>query len=192
MSSPCILALDPGHKAGYAVDDETAANGCRTGVAHLPRHYPDTGKELSFLERWLAEAIEQFMPGVIVWEAPIIFGGRKGSTIATSASTIEFAFSFQAICELVGARYQIQCWKVNVGTARLHFVGHGRCDKGTVYSRALALGYGVQSHDEADAVAIWDFVKHKYRSGALVAGPLFADPLRSMRRPAAFEDDPSY
>ena len=28
-ASPCILALDPGHKLGYAVDDPAAPNRCR-------------------------------------------------------------------------------------------------------------------------------------------------------------------
>ena len=182
--TPCILALDPGHRLGYAVDDPAAKNGCRTGVCLVPSHYPDTGKDLRFAEAWLITMVEQFGAQVLIWEAPVVFGGGRGSTMKTNAASIEFAYALGGVFDLVGTKLQLACWKANMGTVRLHFTQHGHADKGRVYQRALAVGYDVATFDAADAVAIWDFAKHKYRAEGLVAGPLFADPLRSMRRQA--------
>ena len=184
-ASPCILALDPGHKLGYAVDDPAAPNRCRNGVCQLPRTYPETGRELRFAETWLISMIEQFAVRVLIWEAPIPFGGKKGSTTITNQHAIEFALALGGVFDLVGAKLElVACWKANMGTVRHHFTGNGRADKGMVHARALAVGYDVASYDASDAVAIWDFAKHKYKAEGLVAGPLFADPLRSMRRQA--------
>ncbi len=135
--------------------------------------------------------VEQYGVTVLAWEAPIIFGGKKGSTMKTSADAIEFAFGIGAIAELVGTRLGLICWKAPLGTVRRHFTGSGRADKGQVYARCLALGYPVTSYDAADATAIWDFIGHMYRRRDLVAGPLFTPPdkVRSMRRAAPEIDE---
>ena len=180
-----ILALDPGHKLGYCVDGEKPGVP-RTGVCELPRHGQDRGKTYCYFETWLRMTIEQYGVTVLAWEAAIIFGGKKGSTMKTNADTIEFAFAIGAIAELVGTRLGLICWKAPLGTVRRHFTGSGRADKGQVYARCLALGYPVESYDAADATAIWDFIGHMYRRRDLVAGPLFTPPgkVRSMRRSA--------
>ncbi len=185
MIAPRILALDPGHALGYCVSGDHPGSP-RSGVCQLPRNYPDYGKTWCYLETWLQMTVEQHGVTVLAWEAPLIFGGKKGSNKPTNSHAIEFAFGVGSVCELVGARLGLICWKVPMGTARLHFTGNGRADKGQVYARALALGYPVTSTDAADATAIWDFTSHMYRAGGLVAGPLFADPekVRSLRRPA--------
>ena len=193
MPAPvCILALDPGHKLGYAVDGEKP-NDPRTGVCELPRNYPDYGKTWCFLETWLRMTIEQFKVTVLAWEAPLLFGGEKGSNIPTNAQAIEFAYGVGIICELVGARLGITCWKAHMRTVRHHFTGRGNADKGQVFARCLALGYQVTSHDAADACAIWDFAGHIYKRSNMVAGPLFVDQkqqkVRTMRRQAPDLDE---
>jgi hypothetical protein len=192
VTGPSILALDPGHRLGYAVDDLQAPNSCKTGVCVIPSHYPDIGKELRFAEVWLTHTIEQYGVEVLIWEAAIPFGGKRGSTVRTNSAAIQFAASLAGVFDLVGTRLGLKCWQANLGTVRLHFTGNGKADsagKGRVYQRALALGYDPESLDASDAVAIWDFCKHRYRADGLVAGPLFADPLRSMRRPAPEMED---
>jgi Holliday junction resolvasome RuvABC endonuclease subunit len=181
----CILALDPGHKLGYCVDGENP-RAPRSGVCELPRNFPDYGKTWCYLETWLGMMIEQYRVTVLSWEAPIIFGGKRGSTRPTNSQAIEFAIGIGTVCELVGARRGLVCWKAPMGTVRLHFTGNGHADKGQVYARCLAVGYPVASYDAADATAIWDFTGHVYRRGGLVPGPLFADPerVRSIRRQA--------
>lgn len=187
MNPVCILALDPGHKLGYCVNGQTPGDPI-TGVCALPRSYPDNGKAWSYLATWLEMMVNQYGVSVLAWEAPLVFGGKKGSSTPTNESTIEFAYGFGAICEFVGERLGLVYWRANMGTVRLHFTGSGKADpaKGRVYSACLARGYRVTSHDAADAAAIWDFMAHKYRQSNLVAGPLFADPskVRSIRRPA--------
>jgi Holliday junction resolvasome RuvABC endonuclease subunit len=187
MTAPVILALDPGHKTGYAVDDPDAANGCRTGILEMPREYPKTGLELCFLERWLLEMIEQFEVTVLAWEAPLVFSKPESAT--TTSETMEFAFYFGAVCDLVGTRNGIATWKVHAVTARHHFTGSGRAKKDHVYQRAKLNGYQVKSFDASDAVAIWDFIAHKYGHRNLPAGPLFGKSTRSMRRSAPELDD---
>jgi hypothetical protein len=187
MTPVCILALDPGRKLGYCVNGQTPGDPI-TGVCALPRTYPDNGKAWSFLTTWLEMMVGQYGVTVLAWEAPLVFGGPKGSSRPTNADAIEFAYAFGGICEFVGERLGLICWKAPMGTVRLHFTGNGAPDpnKGRVYSACLARGYRVTSYDAADACAIWDFMSHKYRASGLVAGPLFADPskVRSIRRPA--------
>ncbi len=187
MTPVCILALDPGHKLGYCVDGERPSDPI-TGVCQLPRSYPDNGKAWSYLVTWLEMMVEQYGVTVLAFEAPLVFGGKRGSNRKTNADAIEFAYAFGGICELVAARRGLACWKAPMGTVRLHFTGSGKADpaKGRVYQRCLALGYRVTSYDAADAAAIWDFAGHIYRRSNLVAGPLFADPskVRTIRRPA--------
>jgi Holliday junction resolvasome RuvABC endonuclease subunit len=185
MNQQRILALDPGHALGYAVDGSEPGE-LVTGVCDLPRGGQDRGKTYSYFATWLEMTVNQYGVTVLAWEAPIIFGGKKGSTMKTNAATIEFAFGLAAIAEMVGHRLGLICWKAPLGTVRLHFTGNGKADKGQVYARCLALGYDVTSLDAADAAAIWDFIGHMYRRRDLVAGPLFTPPgkARSMRRAA--------
>jgi hypothetical protein len=191
----CILTLDPGHKLGYCVDGDEPGQP-KAGVCELPRNYPDYGKTWCFLETWLRMTVEKHRVTVLAWEAPLLFGGPKGSTTPTNATAIEFAFGVGIVCELVGTRLGLTCWKVNMGTVRLHFTGSGKSDpaKGRVFARCLALGYDVTSYDAADAAAIWDFMCHKYQRPKLAAGPLFTDPkkVRSIRGPAQSLDEEFY
>ena len=185
MNEVRILALDPGHKLGYCVDGNEPDE-LKTGVCELPRGGLDRGIPYSFFETWLGMTIDQYEITVLGWEAPIIFGGKKGSTTKTNADTIEFAFGLCAIAELVAYRRKLICWKCNIGTVRLHFTGNGRARKDHVFQRCLKMGLDVASFDAADAAAIHDFLAHMYKRPRLPAGPLFTPPsrVRSMRRRA--------
>jgi hypothetical protein len=189
MTEVRILALDPGHKLGYCVDDAESPDKIRTGVCELPRHGPDRGKTWCYLESWLLEMITQFRVTVLATEAPVPFGGRKGSTMATSADAINFPIGLAAVVELVGTRAGCICWAAPIATVRRHFTGSGKAGpeaKGRVYQRCRLLGLPVESLDAADATAIHDFCAHIYRRADLIPGPLFVAPgrSRSMRRPA--------
>ena len=62
--------------------------------------------------------IEQFAVRVLIWEAPIPFGGKKGSTTITNQHAIEFALALGGVFDLVGAKLElVACWKANMGGA---------------------------------------------------------------------------
>jgi len=167
-----ILALDPGHALGYAVDDPEAPNGVRTGIAHLPEG--DTGPAYVFLADWLALMIEHYDVGVIAWELQLHFAspGMGGNT---NLESIGFLHGVCAVAELVAAQRRLECWRVPSSTARLHFTGSGKGKgaKRRVLERARELGYEVKGFDAADALAIWDVVAHEIRHPGVIAGPLF-------------------
>jgi Holliday junction resolvasome RuvABC endonuclease subunit len=177
-----ILALDPGHKLGWAVDGE-APGSLITGTEILPGKAPDNGKTFLHFEDWLFDMIDVHKPNVLAWEAPIIFGGAKGSTTPTNHFAIHFAIGIASIAELAGERTGLDCWQAPLMTVRHHFCGDGKAKKDAVYDKCLEMGWPVKGLDAADATAIWDLCAHVYRRDKLIPGPLFAKRV-SLSRPA--------
>ncbi len=189
-----ILALDPGHKLGWAVDGRRPGE-LITGVEILPGQAPDHGVAYCHFQDWLAEMIDIHRVQVLAWEAPVAFGGFKqswgGRKLVTNQAAVEFLYGLGAVAELVGTVAGLLCWKAVTATVRRHFVGNGRAEKMDVFIRCRALGWPVETLDAADAAAIWDLAAHIYRRADVVAGPLFTAPAkrRGIRR-AAPELDP--
>lgn len=169
-----VLALDIATTVGFAVDGPEEWKPL-TGAVRFAASGDDYGRAYAGLDQWLFEFIGLHRPDVLAFEAPLIVGGRTGTTRRTNAHTVRLLFGLAAVAEMVGSRAGLPVYECHIQTVRRHFVGNGRAQKPEVMARCRALGWEVATNDAADAAAIWDFVKSRFQPSAAHRGtPMFA------------------
>lgn len=152
-----ILAMDIATHTGIAVGDSRGSP--RAWSVDLGN--PPDDRRFSNVLRLTHDLIEQHAPDLIVVEAPV--GGPKASAylIGLVACVRGCAFNRNVRCEVA-----------HLGTVRKHFLGKSlsvkhyphlkaaaakKAIKGEVMQRCRLLGWPVDSDDEADALAIFDW-----------------------------------
>ena len=167
-----LLALDLATKTGFAVGNPDAYQ-CVTpleaAAGSVPKPYsgvftiapPRTsiGEFMARYRDWLDDMITLHGVDKLVFEAPIITSGR------TSIDTARKLLGVAAVTEELAYRRGIP-WvrEGNNATIRKHFIGKGRGDrkdlKRLVLEQCRARGWEVDSEDEGDALALFDFGVH--------------------------------
>jgi crossover junction endodeoxyribonuclease RuvC len=167
-----ILALDLATITGYALGDH---EGIKLSGA---RRMPDTGADLyrfgSAFRHWLTTGLERHRPDRVAFEQPIL---SKETQLVTCRKLYGLAYHTELIC----GDLAIPCGEVNMSDWRKHFLGKGyprkRKDvKAAVMARCRDRGFKFSTDDEAEAIAILDYVLScENPNFALGATPLFQD-----------------
>lgn len=165
-----ILALDLATVTGWAYADPAAiAAWARTvieanGTARQPGllsgeesfKSPSRGAMLARHYGWLCDMITVYAPRLIVAEAPLP-GGQA------DLNNARVAFGLAAQTESVSARHRIGCRDAQISTVRKHFTGKGRYSstsaaKAATIDACRLRGWAVRGNNEADALAVLDWV----------------------------------
>lgn len=149
----------------------------RTTTINLGRVNQDA-KKFAKVGSMVSVLLTKYKPDLVVFEAPI--GGPKTSHFLVGAAAV-----FTGRVEEMGFR----CEQVHSSTARKHFMGRAlqvkdfpgknvdqrkKALKQVIIDRCYLLGWKVQTDDEADACAIWDYACATYgRAQSIPAGGLF-------------------
>ncbi|MGD9884601.1 MAG: hypothetical protein AB7E70_21660 [Hyphomicrobiaceae bacterium] len=170
MTSGGILALDLATTVGWA----SAAPGYRAVLPISARHGvqewaanlalmrsgshriapPGAGLPEFFhaFDLWLADMITVHQPDLLIFEAPIIAGGK------TSVETARKLMGLAVLTELTGYRRSIpKVREENVITVKKHWTGHGRADKRMMIDAARQRGFEPADDNAADALALADY-----------------------------------
>lgn len=97
-----------------------------------------------------------------------MIGGPGGSTRPTNHDTVRLLYGLAAECERIAHRNGLDCIEVGIQSAKKHFCGTARADKGDVMFRARQLGWPVKNEHEGDAAACWFAVKASICKGWVV------------------------
>jgi hypothetical protein len=159
-----LLSLDLGTTTGIALGSSSGTPRCWS-VA-FGSEDAEHGQLFHGLQSWLREALKDWRPVGVVYEATLPFAAFR--KLGTSEAAVLVAHGMRAIveatCTAAGVRYAA----LPVISIRKHFIGMAsagsrEATKLAVVRRARALGYiGVRSHDDdaADAAACWDLAAH--------------------------------
>ncbi|MBK8909261.1 MAG: hypothetical protein IPM60_15690 [Rhodospirillales bacterium] len=144
-SAPTILALDLGHKAGWALG--STDGGITSGTEEF-RHDRWQGGGIKFLKfkRWLTE-MKGWSGGLdlIVFEEV-----RRHLGVDAAHAMGGWLAILTAWCEHHGVPYE----GVPVGTIKRFIAGKGNADKDAVIAAVRALGFDPEDDNEADALAL--------------------------------------
>lgn len=172
-----VLALDIASCTGWAADRPSRSESDKPvcGSFRVRAEGDDLGAAFVEFEENLEGLIGLHEPNVLAFEAPLVFGGRGGSTVQTNHQTVRILFGLAALAELVGTRAGLAVYELHIQAVRKHFVGNGRAQKSDVLARCRLLGWNPPGLDAADACACWDFARHSLRvPGAGSSAPLLA------------------
>lgn len=152
-----ILALDLATTTGWCVGQ---AGGKPTYGSHrIAPQGAGSGEVFGQFLKWLHDMVAVHSPRVIVYEAPLAPSLLRGKTNADTARRL---FGLPAITEAIAYRMGVPViLEASVQDVRGHFIGTrnmpGDEAKRAVIARCRQLGYDPQTHDAADALALWDY-----------------------------------
>lgn len=157
---PALLAFDNGCEAGvsWVGRDETKPWAMTLKIRGAGDDY---GTPMAAFERAVLDLIALHQPDAICYEAPLVIGGKGGTTRPTNIHTIRLAFGFATVIELCCARRAIPCYEGHIQSVRAHFVGTGRAGKDDVEAECRRRGWSPRTPDEADAMALLDYARHR-------------------------------
>ncbi|MFT0547850.1 hypothetical protein ACMHYO_16165 [Allopusillimonas ginsengisoli] len=153
----CMLALDLGTKAGYAIRrrDGTIIHGTQ---AFTPRASWSPGQRWQRYRSWLVELIVANQVHAIAYE-------DVKRHVGTDAAHVYGAF--RAILEMVADAHNLQLHAVGVGTIKKSWTGWGDASKQAMLAEARRRGFRPDSDNAADALAILDWAV-SMESGGMV------------------------
>lgn len=168
-----ILGADLSTKTGVAYDEGGAVR--LEGFRSATSSENDFGDLFLSFDVWWRALLSRVAPAVVAFESPMRVIGHGKSTMKTSQTTIRILFGLATIAELRAHERGIEVYEVNISTVKRQFAGDGRADKKAMIARARLLGYDPRDDNQADAVAVWQYVKCvKEPSWAPRSTPLFA------------------
>lgn len=143
-SGRCILALDLGTTAGWAIRDKGST--FSGSVSFRPSRYEGGGIRYLRFNHFLDELAARSS------KFAAVFFEEVRSHAGTDASHIYGGFlaTLTAWCEQHSIPYQ----GVPVGTIKRHVTGKGNADKAAVIAAVRARGFAPADDNEADALAI--------------------------------------
>lgn len=154
-----VLALDLSTHTGAAYD----AHGGRRPLCstwHAPLAAPkDFGTRWIAFMRWLDETVIIVEPDILAFEAPLVPHGDRASDMKSGVDITRFLMGMATIAETVAAMHAIETVEENVATVKKYFTGSGRAKKPDMMARARSLNWACANHNEADAAALWAYVK---------------------------------
>lgn len=166
-----LLAFDLATVTGVAVGD-ARASGPNCFTENLGSAGESHGARFAQAARMTKRLIQTHKPDHIAIEQPIA-SGAKGS-----ASRVAMAMGLRAAVFLTAHMMHVPVSEHSVLTVRSHFIGHGRLPrkqaKEAVIRRCCRLGWPVGNDNEADAAAVWEYVRAHHRIASVAPmGGLF-------------------
>lgn len=164
-----FMCLDLATRLGWAY--RSAGGAVLHGIYALPSQ-TDVGHFLHRYDLWLSEMLDGMQPSAIWFEAPYVDAN-------THQETALKLLGLASHTRLVAFRRRINATPVNNSSVRKHFLGSKRGDRKTLkrltIEACIAHGWNPKSDDDADALAIMDWVVHTRKlPGA--ATPMFRVP----------------
>ena len=151
---------------GSVVHDSHRCPGAREG---------DYGPLFLSFDVWWCRTLAAAQPARVAFESPMRVVGFGKSTRPTNQGTLRVVMGLAAIAELRCAERGIPCFEVNISTVKKHFTGSGKAEKADMMKMCRTLGWPVEDNDQADAAALWSYVKSvNDPAWAPRATPLFA------------------
>jgi Holliday junction resolvasome RuvABC endonuclease subunit len=152
-----ILALDLGIQTGWCIKHTNGnvysgsvflGNEVKSRTKNDPK-----GKKLLTFQQFLYEIHEKYLIDIIYYEH-VVNHNTSNSTYVAHAYGGYLAI-LTAWCE----QEQIPYTGVNPGTIKKHLTGNGKAKKEIIIDAVKALGYYPHDHNQADAIAIMEYVK---------------------------------
>lgn len=143
-----MLSLDLGTQTGWAVGghDGIMSSGTKS---HKPSRFEGGGMRYLKFTRWLDELHSTYTLGAVYFEAV-----RRHLGVDVAHVYGGFLATLSSWCENSSIPYS----GVAVGTIKKHITGKGNASKQAVIKAVEAKGYRPQDDNEADAIALLDYV----------------------------------
>lgn len=111
---------------------------------------PTTGETGAAMSQWLSDMLALQQPRLVVFEAPLL---HRDGIAGSQAPRILFGLCMivEAVCHL----HEVPCREAHLQQVRKAAVGSGLAKKDDVMAWAKAQGWSPQTHDVADACAVW-------------------------------------
>lgn len=174
-----VLAFDTATTTGWAVGDLRGER--RWGSFTLPRTGANIGLFLIFAERRIEELVAQHRPKMLAYEAPLLIPR------ADNPEKLQRLLGLVSEVEKCAERRSLPCEKATLGQIRTHFLGAGYRNqtadlKARTKVKCRDMGYDVADDNEADAMALLDYMLSLQRPAlAVQSTPLFQAPARRAR-----------
>jgi hypothetical protein len=152
-----LLALDLGTQSGWAL--RSGDNAITSGsISFKPGRFEGGGMRFLRFKRWLDE-VQSLADGL----AAVYFEEvRRHAGVDAAHAYGGFLAHLTAWCEHHGVPYQ----GVPVGTIKKHATGKGNADKAAMLAAMRARGFAPADDNEADALALLDWVIAAHTTGA--------------------------
>jgi len=144
-----VLALDLGTKTGWAVQSDS--NIITSGVCEFKsRRFEGGGMRYLRFSKWLEDTLKT------LGEIDAIYFEEVRRHLATDAAHVYGGLV--GILTSFAEHHRIPYQGVPVGTIKKHVTGKGNASKDAVIKAVRALGHEPEDDNEADALALLDFV----------------------------------
>ena len=140
----------------------------------LPKTGTNVGLFLIVAEKRIEELIALHRPRRLIYEAPLLNAKRD------NVLKLQKLYGLANEVEKAATRHQLPCLSELLGTIRTHFLGKDfprQSEKIKILTKVKArdMGYDVDTDDEADAIALLDYILSLDRPAlAMQAKPLLA------------------
>lgn len=163
-----VMALDQASATGYAVGDGDSfeRRTVESGIFKMPKR-PVLGERLVIFADTLTELIDHYHPELIAYETPYSpppFNPKalNAKPNKVSIETLNMLQKIEAMLIYVATKKGLPYESYVSASWRVTALGMGRAPKGSpdgtlkkmMVARAKALGFKVESEDEADAIGI--------------------------------------
>lgn len=159
MNHPKILTLDLGTQTGWAVCDNTKHITSGT-IGFKPSRWEGGGMRYLKFKRWLTD-VKQTLDGIdeVYFEEVRMHQSRgRNGRITFNVDAAHAYGGFMAHLTAWCEHHSIPYTSVPVGTIKRHITGKGNANKQAVIDAVKRKGFCPEDDNEADALAILDFV----------------------------------
>ena len=174
-----LLAFDLGTKTGCAIGDASDRPYCHTEV--LGQSGKDHGARLTQALQMTLRLIKQHKPDAVVIELPIAAGVKGGQ------ERVQLAMGLRAAVKIACFLQNVTFHEYHVQSIRAHFIGDAKTKraaaKAQTMERCARLGWHVQTDDQGDAAAVWDYARAQLaKISTATPGGLFDEQQHGKRR----------
>lgn len=127
-----------------------------SGTVKLGDGSKDNAVRCIHYTNFLKDLFKRFEPTRVVYESPIIWGGK--TAIDTARILMSLAVFTEVECNIAGIGPE-HCYEANLTDIRMHFIGcapKNKKSKPLVMARCDELGWFYADNNEADALALLD------------------------------------
>lgn len=149
------LCIDGATRLGWAVGEVATAQPFSVNRI-ASGHFQLTEKAapvVRWLELWtfIGKLADQYKVTAIGWESPI-------PRMAASVNQLKLAYGYYAAARMCAFRRELGWLEANNLTVKKYFTGHGVADKMATIAQCHAQGWNVTDDNEADALALLDYL----------------------------------
>jgi Holliday junction resolvasome RuvABC endonuclease subunit len=164
---PMTLALDIATRTGWCHDGASPDAPPVSGIFQMASVQKaegggtDYGRTFAGFAVKLREKLAEIRPAVLAAEAPLhmIGQGSKAEKFMTNQSTVRILYGFAAIAEAEAFLHGAEFFEAQARMIKHYFVGSAKASKDDMIRRCRLLGWPVEDHNQADAIALWAMTK---------------------------------